>query len=272
MLILRGSLRIKMVTLVFYAGGHMEAAIISEKGRRPTMEDTYFLDLNFASKGWIYAGIYDGHSGAFAALYAAERLHQVFQEELLSGLSPQQAFVKGYEQTSGELKNQTSGATAVDFLIRDTEVIAANAGDARAIIISGEGVYQLTVDHRLDSIEERQRIEKMGGHVEYPYTYRGSLGLMPTRTLGDEYFKPVGVLATPSINEYAISEKDLFLLAACDGLFDFMTNEEVAELARRFSRPQSLVQALKTEVLDNRQGTDNLTILAVSLLDPTRCP
>ena len=34
---------------------------------------------------------------------------------------------------------------------------------------------------------------------------RGYRGLMPTRTIGDQYFKPVGIIATPSVNEYKIS-------------------------------------------------------------------
>ena len=243
----------------------MEAAVISEKGFRPEMEDAYSLDLNFGNKGWLFGGIYDGHIGSFAARYASERLHQIFLDKLLLGLSPQQAFVESYNRTSDELKTQDSGTTAVNFFIRDRDIFTANVGDARAIVIGTTGFQQLTVDHRLDNVEERQRIEEMGGQIHYPYTYRGDLGLMPTRTIGDEYFKPVGIIATPSVNKYKIPEYDLILLAACDGLFDVMTNEEVADFVRRLPNPQQLVEVLRNEVLFNRFGTDNLTIIAVSL-------
>ena len=243
----------------------MEVAVISEKGMRPEMEDVHFLDTNFAGRGWTFAGIYDGHGGRFAAEYAAERLHQVFSERLLSEFSPQEAFLESYEAISDELKTQDSGTTAVTFLVKDGEIFTANAGDARAIVIGSEGCHQLTVDHRLDNLAERQRIESMGGYIRIPYTCRGYQRLMPTRTIGDPYFKPVGIIATPSVSEHRISEGDLILLAACDGLFDVMTNEEVAGLARKSPQPGTLLELLKNEVLINRLSTDNLTIIAVSL-------
>jgi serine/threonine protein phosphatase PrpC len=243
----------------------VKAAVISETGYRQEMEDAHFLDLNFANKGWIFGGIYDGHGGNYAAKYASETLHKQFLKYLLAGTSPQEAFVKSYEETSRELGEQGSGTTAVDFLIMDRRIFTANAGDARAIVVNRKEVIQLTVDHRLDNLSERKRVEKMGAYTAYPYVYRGNMGLMPTRTIGDEYFKPVGVIATPSVNEYQISKEDIALVAACDGLFDVMTNEEVADFARRIHNPKALVETLENEVIINRSGTDNLTIIAVSL-------
>lgn len=243
----------------------MKAAVISERGLRPEMEDAHFLDLNFADQGWIFAGIYDGHGGSFAAEYASKRLHQIFSEKLLSGASPREVFIASYETTSEGLSNQESGTTAVNFFIRDNDIFTANVGDARALVISRTGFRQLTVDHRVENPEERERIEEMGGRIRSHYVFRKFRGLMPTRTLGDQYFKPVGVIATPSLSKYQIARDDLFLIAGCDGLFDVMKNEEVAEFALRFSQPDPLVEALKHEVLINRFATDNLTIIAVSL-------
>jgi len=243
----------------------MEAAVISEKGIRREMEDAHFLDLNFANKGWAFAGIYDGHGGKLAAKYASERLHQIFLQGLLSGFSPQEAFIKGYQLVSEELKTQDSGTTAVNCLIKARQIFTANVGDARAIVISDQGLSQLTVDHRLDNLIERQRIEEMGGQIRYPYAFRGHQGLMPTRTIGDQYFKNIGIIATPSVSEYKISQDDLILLMACDGLFDVMTSEEAADFARRFPQPETLLEVLKTEVLVNRLGSDNLTMIAFSL-------
>lgn len=233
------------------------------------MEDAHFLDLGFAGKGWVFAGVYDGHGGKYAAQYACQMLHKLFLSALNKGLTPQQAFVNSYETVSDELNGQESGTTAVNFLIKEGIVYTANVGDARAIVVGTQGVRQLTADHRLGNFDERLRIEKMGGQIGYPYVRRGLLGIMPTRTLGDEYFKPVGVIATPSVDEYKIAPTDLMLIAACDGLFDFMSNEEVAGFARRFPDPAALVDALKDEVLVNRAGSDNLTIIAVSLQSET---
>ncbi|HEY78993.1 MAG TPA: protein serine/threonine phosphatase 2C family protein [Dehalococcoidia bacterium] len=243
----------------------MEVAIVSEKGMRPTMEDAHFVDSDFAGKGWLYAGIYDGHGGEAAAEYASQNLSRIFRERLLSGLPPAKAFMESYQAVSDQMNELDSGTTSVDVLIREGKAYAANVGDARAIVVGRKGVQQLTVDHRLDNPDERQRVERMGGRIWYPYTYRGVQGIMPTRTLGDSYFKPVGIIATPSVGEYEITDDDFLLLAACDGLFDFMENEEIARLAREYISPESLLEALKHEILVNRLGTDNLTMVAVSL-------
>lgn len=243
----------------------MEAAFVSEQGVRLEMEDAHYLDTDFGHKGWLFGGVYDGHGGKYAATYSAEQLHKVFLKKILSAISPQQAFIASYEEISGGLKHHNSGTTAVNILIDGKNIYTANAGDARTIVITTETVIPLSVDHRVDNPEEKHRIETMGGKIKYPYVMRGDSGLMPTRTIGDEYFKPVGVIATPSANEYHISQNDLVLIAACDGLFDFMSNEEIAELARHITKPESLVEILKNEVLFNRGGTDNLTIIAVKL-------
>lgn len=243
----------------------MQAAVTSEKGIRPSMEDAHYLDLDFGGKGWIYGGIYDGHNGDYAAKYAAERLHQIFLEKLLSGLTPEPAFTQSYETVSQEVSEQESGTTAVDILIKGNRIYMANAGDARAIVISQNSVSQLTVDHRVDNTEERGRVEKAGASIDYPYVIRGNLGLMPTRSIGDQYFKAVGVIATPSISKHLIAPDDLMLVAACDGLWDFISNKGVAAFVREFAEPKLLLDALAREILFNRLGTDNLTIIAISL-------
>ncbi|MFH0809861.1 MAG: PP2C family protein-serine/threonine phosphatase, partial [Pseudomonadota bacterium] len=219
----------------------VQAAIISERGVRPSMEDAHFLDTNFAGRGWVYGGIYDGHGGALAAESAAIHLHVKFLEKVLAGLSPEQSFAEAYQEISEALKSQDSGTTAVDFLIRDSAIFTANAGDARAIVVGRQSVLQLTTDHRLDNEQEAARIRQRGGEIRYPYVYRRFAGIMPTRTLGDEFFKPVGVIARPSIGKHPIGDEDLMLVAACDGLFDFMDNEEIAGLARRLPEPRALV-------------------------------
>lgn len=243
-------------------------AIISEQGRRSHMEDTYYFSQNFGGSGQIFGGVYDGHCGKTAAEYVAYNLHAYFLEAIKLGLSPQEAFIKSYEKISSELKNQHSGACAVNFFIEDGKIFFANAGDARLIVVSKNSVQELTTDHRLGDEAERERIVKMGGSIDYPYSpyvYRGNRGLMPTRTIGDEYFKPVGIISEPAVGFYETSEQDLFLIAACDGLYDEMTNEDVAEFSRNFDDPQSLAEGLKKEVLVNRLGSDNLTIIVLSL-------
>ncbi|MDA2935733.1 protein phosphatase 2C domain-containing protein [Patescibacteria group bacterium AH-259-L05] len=244
---------------------NIKSAIVLEQGRRPHMEDAYFLDTNFSGKEWIFGGVYDGHNDKEAAEYVANNLHKKFLKILLGGAEIKDAFVKAYEYVSDELKDQDSGTCAANFFIKNKKIYTANVGDVRIIIINKNSYKQLTIDHRLDDTKERKRIETMGGVVEYPYAMRGIQGLMPTRTLGDEHFKPIGIIATPDVNEYTISDNDLFLIVATDGLFDVMSNKEVLEVSQKFDSPNDVAQALKTEVLQNRGGSDNVTIIVLGL-------
>lgn len=243
----------------------IKSAIILEQGKRLHMEDAYFFDLNFNKKGWIFGGVYDGHNGKEAAEYAVNNLHKKFLKILLGGEEIRDAFVKTYQEISDELRHQDSGACAANFFIQNKKIYTANAGDVRIVVIGKDEFHQLTTDHRLDNLDERKRIQAMGGEIEYPYAVRDGQGLMPTRTLGDEYFKPIGIIATPDIDEYIISDNDIYLIAATDGLFDAMSNKEVLEVSQKFDNPDDIVQALKTEVLVSRHGTDNLAIIVLGL-------
>jgi len=243
----------------------MKAAAISEKGPRPTMEDFYFLDVDFGGNGWIYGGIYDGHGGDYAARYAAENLHLLFLEKILSGESPFQAFSESYEEIAGRISRQDSGTTAVDFFIKDGWIYVANVGDAEAIVLTDDNYIELSTLHRLDNQKERERVLRSGAMIEYPYVVRGNRGLMPTRVLGDAYFRVVGVIPTPAAQKHKIEDKDLYLIAATDGLWDVAGKNEVASFARNYPEIEKLLEALKREALINRLGSDNLTVIAVNL-------
>jgi len=230
------------------------------------MEDAHYVDGDLGGLGWVFGGVYDGHGGRHAAEYAAENLHRFLLKAWKESNDPEAAFVQAYEQTSMRLAFQGSGTTAVTFLLRRSELIVANAGDARALLVSSSGqARQLTYDHRVDDEQERQRIEGSGGRISGSYVMRGFRGLMPTRTIGDAYFKPVGIIARPFTATYTISQQDRFLIAACDGLFDVMSNQEVAEMAADLNDPESLAEALRREALDVRMGTDNLTMILLRL-------
>jgi serine/threonine protein phosphatase PrpC len=230
------------------------------------MQDTYYLDLNFGGRGWVFGGVYDGHGGSYAAEYTAQNLHTLFLNKYLAGATPEKAFTKSYETISRELKEQESGTTAVTFLIRDSDIFTANAGDSRIIVISKREAKQLSIDHRLNNTEEFNRVVAAGALIRYPYVIRGPQGIMTTRAIGDPYFNAVGVISTPSTNHHVVSEDDLMLIAASDGLWDTMSNAEVSSFAGKIQDPDTLLEALAEEVLDNRLGTDNLTIIAVSFV------
>jgi serine/threonine protein phosphatase PrpC len=96
----------------------------------------------------------------------------------------------------------------------------------------------MTRDHKPNLPEERARIELSGGVVRtmnldnsvrvfvkdryYP-------GLSMSRALGDQLSAEIGVSCEPEITTYDITDVDRFLIIASDGVWEFMTNEDVVD-------------------------------------------
>jgi len=243
-----------------------DIAIVSEIGKRSHMEDTYWLNVNRKGSE-IFCGIYDGHNGVAAAEYVRDNLHKIFFEALKTGKNELEAFSAAYQQTSKDLSAQKSGTTAVNFLVKNKIIFFANAGDARLVVMEKSSVKQLTYDHRLTDPRERQRVLNQGAFIEEPYVYKNDYGLMPTRTIGDEYFKDVGVIATPTTGAYRLAKEDKWILAGTDGLFDELENEEIRALIDSYTSANKAAEALKNEILINRAGTDNLTFVLLRIKD-----
>ena len=53
-------------------------------------------------------------------------------------------------------------------------------------------------------------------------------GLAMTRSFGDQAAAQVGVISTPEILEMNLVEGDQFMIIASDGVWEFLSNEEVA--------------------------------------------
>ena len=100
----------------------------------------------------------------------------------------------------------------------------------------------LNRDHKADEPDEEQRILRAGGRVQ-PYrdingNQLGPLrvwhlredipGLAMTRSFGDQAAAQVGVISTPEILEMNLVEGDQFMIIASDGVWEFLSNEEVA--------------------------------------------
>ncbi len=243
-------------------GAAAGVGVVSEVGLRPYMEDRYALA---EEAGGLFGGVYDGHGGASAADLAAAELHREFFQAVEDGLAPEAAFLKAYaamDRATGHL--QHCGTTAATFFLRGNQPVVAHVGDARIILVSTDATEQLTEDHRVDHPRERQRILGAGGEIEDPYVMRGEYGLMPTRGLGDAWFRPVGAIATPDVASRALRASDLYLIAATDGLWDVLDNERAGKIARLAPDARRAAAAL-AEAAFGAGTTDNLTILVVPL-------
>lgn len=201
------------------------------------------------------------------------------------------------EFCSTTLPSDGSGSTALVVLLRDNLLTVGNIGDCRAIIGFEGGCVALTVDHKPNDPVERERVLKNGGFVGrnlkeakllssskcfkcfpclwpvyklkgYPYrVYPGGLAI--SRTVGDVKMRVDGlVFAKPQISHRVLGNTDEFVLLACDGLWDVLSNEEVARLVRQFKkeekRPREICKSIAKAAYD-RGGEDNITIILLLL-------
>ncbi|CAH1100487.1 unnamed protein product, partial [Psylliodes chrysocephalus] len=216
-------------------------SVCAIKNTRRRMEDRHVIvhDLNTtfsiqeASPSSYYA-IFDGHAGHDAAAYSAAHLHQFLAENKYFVSNPKQALLDAFCKTDAlfidkcKVEHLSSGTTAVVALLRPKEktCYVAWAGDSQALLVNRDRALQLVNPHKPCRMDERERIEKRGGCVIKWGTWRVNGQLAVSRAIGDPEYKPF-VIAVPDIEILPLDGED-FLVLACDGLWDSLSEEAVA--------------------------------------------
>nr|BAJ33673.1 unnamed protein product [Eutrema halophilum] len=249
-------------------------------GRRESMEDTHFLMPHMCNEENIHLfAIFDGHRGAAAAEFSAQVLPGLIQSlsSTSTGEALSQAFIRTdlafrHELDSHRQSKRVSqkdlhpGCTAIASLLVDNKLFVANVGDSRAILCRAGHSFALSKAHLATCIEERNRVIREGGRIEWLVdTWRVSpAGLQVTRSIGDDDLKPA-VTAEPEISETILSADDEFLVMASDGLWDVVNDEEVIGIIRdTVKEPSMCSKRLATEAAERGSG-DNITVIVVFL-------
>jgi serine/threonine protein phosphatase PrpC len=148
--------------------------------------------------------------------------------------------------------------------------------DEHAVEKDGLSWERLTTDHRLDDPFELARIQNAGG-----FMFKGRVCgvLAVTRSLGDQVLKPF-IIGHPAVQTRslpgttrmkAFSAREDFLIVACDGLWDVMTDSEAVQLVDQYchdwndeEKKARVANYLVNEAL--RKGTaDNVTVVVIWL-------
>ena len=179
--------------------------------------------------------------------------------------------------SSSSLDHDTSGTTAVAILVCHTThmLYVAHVGDSRAILLSSHSVSPLTNDHKADRPDEVERIRAAGGFVVHKRVM-GELAI--SRAIGDMDFKRPSsnepgfnfVVADPEVGERQVKDEEDVLLVACDGLYDVMTNEKVAEYVRAGLQEtggsvQRVAESIVSHAIEKLFTRDNVTVIVVHL-------
>jgi len=172
-------------------------------------------------------------------------------------------------------ENAMHGCTCVCSLVLDDVVYFANIGDSEGILISVEnGVVipkNMTKAHKANDPSEKERIESLGGHVFFGRLY-GSLAV--SRSFGDALYKrPKTSKDFVSWEPYTITDtltpNHKYMVLACDGLFDVMNHQEVADFTHKlFSEGQdaaSVAKSLVLKAINDLATEDNVTVIIVKI-------
>ncbi|KAK6589529.1 PP2C-like phosphatase [Cryptosporidium xiaoi] len=174
-----------------------------------------------------------------------------------------------------QIKNVSSGSTAIVCCIVFSTLCICNLGDSRAILCKGGRAQLLTKDHRIKSnLEERERVKKEGGTFDDEGYLSGNLSV--SRAFGNwdksNGAKLPGLSSIPEIYIHTITREDEFLIIACDGIFESITNQEAVSLVRRslveFNNPNIAAEKLVNIALQ-RQSLDNLSVVVLTLTSPS---
>ncbi len=235
-------------------------------GLREHMEDRFYFDPNFRNQGELFAGVYDGHGGDAVAELVKQELHLRFLAPLGGGVNFLDAFTFAYEIISDKAcaLKLWGGSCAANFILSHDKVYFANVGDVRILVV-GPFVEQLTIDHHPDNSEEKARIKQCGGIIKRKRitSVFGSVSL--SRSIGDLDYQSLGLISTPYTGTHFLIPTDLALVVATDGVFEKMTNQDVALIVRSGQDAQSISNSITQAAL--KSGTrDNVTALVVKLI------
>ncbi|XP_033107668.1 integrin-linked kinase-associated serine/threonine phosphatase 2C-like [Anneissia japonica] len=275
------------------------------KGERDEMQDAHVIiddmtseldNLPSSVSRLAYYAVFDGHGGARASKFAANKLHthiiQKFPKTDVVSLDKEvkRCLIDSFKLTDEQFLKEASankpnwkdGSTAICVLVVNNALYIANIGDSKALLCrfneesKNDHFLPLSKDHNPTDYEERMRIQKAGGTVRNGRV----MGILEvSRSLGDGRFKHCGITCIPDVKKCQLTEKDRFLILACDGLWKGFTIEGALEFINNKikadeagdkpdedvdSKLEMACSRLAAEAI-RRGSSDNVTVMLVSI-------
>jgi len=265
------------------------------------MEDTTRVSVSNHS---AFFGVYDGHGGSEAAEFCSDHLHENLSQAIahqwrgtplldcndrdcVTKISQcmRDAFVHtDHLFLTRELNHPKGGTTAcVAVLLNDT-IVVGNVGDTRAILYRGNSAVPLSKDHKPDRVDEIARIQAAGGDVIAGDVVVGGEEFSLTRAIGNSTVKvrpgqnyrdlsvPQVVTSEPEVSITELNDDDKFLIIASDGVWDYMTNEDVVEFVEGrlnvHQDPQMAAKELAEHAIKTLRSSDNVSVIIVVPRNP----
>lgn len=185
-----------------------------------------------------------------------------------------------YENTNKKLSDTEfdinfSGTTCIMVFKIGKKIICSNVGDSRAILVERKLIFEektnsilnkyeiieLSHDHKPNNKGEKERIEKCGGEVAQEFLNeedeKSDLpfrvwkegcnypGLAISRSLGDKIAEKIGVISEPEFIEAEINKNSKYIIMGSDGVFEYLTNNDIPEISNKYLNNDNLQKACK---------------------------
>jgi protein phosphatase 1L len=260
----------------------------SLQGKRATQEDQHIAELNLDGSNTTYnninlIGVFDGHGGKKVSQFLRNNLPNFFLVKLNKDIyRKNETFTKYtnkvYEHIQNNLKEkhpravEYCGSTAcigIHTIDKKNKNILwiVNVGDSRGVLCNKNGeALQLSIDHKPNLPEEKKRIESLGGKITFDGSDWRVKSLSLSRAFGDLDCCPY-VTHLPNIYKYKLDSRDKFVIIACDGLWDALTNKMAVEFIRDLQFKNftgNYAKELATHALNNG-SLDNITVIVYFL-------
>ena len=303
------------------AGFSNNGCCLSIQGNRKTMEDSHIYEKYCRSNCIVEMyGVFDGHGGTETSYILKNKFPQYIIKNLENVDIKNISYVKqllcnifiDFDQWLFSKKDELdkSGSTAIICLViqhingdlsREYNIYLINLGDSRGIIaVHQNNNFQIlleSLDHKPSSENEIRRIISCGGYIKNLNIPRVNGYLSVSRSFGD--FRKPG-LKTQNLNYLGIqsplspepdiffssfhssSQKfDIYLLLACDGLWDVIKSSEAFDIIKKIGY-SSLSSTNNSSLQNNyplicsslitqafkRGSNDNISVMYSKLFSP----
>ena len=272
-------------------------------------QDNYFVFRNFMNDvNYIFMAVCDGHGAVGQEIsnflkenlpidlnHALRNKNKNILTDDISDIITDIFIKENTKLISNEMINSMlSGSTCVSTIYTPLKLITANVGDSR--IILGRYIQEnnkwisidLTRDHKPSLPDEEKRIISKGGRIEPMKDEDNSFigpprvwlkdqdypGLAMSRSFGDRVAHSVGVSEEPEIKEYTFCKEDRFFVVASDGLFEFISSQNIVDIIKDYYLSGDIVGCCeylydlsKERWMKEEEVVDDITMILVFLED-----
>jgi len=245
----------------------VSSAYKSDVGRNPKRQNEDYIWIDEKAKVYIVTdGMGGQEAGEVASEMASTTAGELISQQLKTkkdSLSAEmiETLMIGALETANETINKAAetaqqkrkmGATIVMAVIFDENAYISHAGDARAYLIRGATIMQLTRD---DSWSAELEAE---GVITKEQAERHPFGHVVTKAIGQE-----GPLV-PSFSEVPLTPGDWLLLCS-DGLWNMVPDEEIIKVIRQAKGDLKQAVDNLVDAANEAGGKDNISIALIKV-------